>query len=172
MRSGAGGLGGSVRALGCLARADRTPDFLRTCVRRDGQVVGCLKVQPKLWRRVEIACETESRVGGDASSAVNDFRHSRCGDAQFQGELVDAYPRGIKKSSRIVSPGWGNRIIHICPHAYAWRFRLDAAIGGSLRTGVRAAPGWTGSQSVRRLPACPTGHLLFLVEMRSTGRSQ
>jgi hypothetical protein len=69
-------------------------DLLAQATPGNVEVVVGLQVDPKLWRRAEIASQAQSRVGCNGAPAENDIIDSRAGYLDCVGKLIDADAHG------------------------------------------------------------------------------
>lgn len=58
------------------------------------QIVARLKIDPEFRSGTEKARKSQSRVGSDGATAVDNFRHARDRDAEFQREAIHAKAQG------------------------------------------------------------------------------
>jgi hypothetical protein len=79
-----------------FAGVDGAGDFFLAAVGGDGEVIGRLEVESELGCGVKVTCEAKGGIGRDAAAAVDDFRHARGRQAEFDGEAVYAQAEGLE----------------------------------------------------------------------------
>ena len=80
-------------------------------VTSDSQIVVTLQVHPKLGGRIEIAAQTQYRVGGDGTLAVDTFVSTRRA-ATPASSAKRYWPRDRRNASSNTSPGNGGYLFH------------------------------------------------------------